>query len=82
MALLAIAGPNAAASMLSHPTLDDAASLVAAARDALGAVVARAQHDRRPRERLIALLELDLVDADLARAQSRLRRLRREATNS
>ena len=82
MALLISAEPNASAPKLPHADLDDTASLVAAARSVVAAVVDRAHHDQRPRERLVALLELDLVDADLARAQARLRRLRREATTS
>jgi len=61
--------------------LDECAQAVATARRMIADVVDRAGRDRRSVQRQVALLELDLATADLARAHARLCRLRRRGAN-
>jgi len=79
VALLDASEPTASLPVPAHDGLDGCARLVTAARSVVASAVDRAQHDRRPPQRLVALLELDLADADLARAHARLWRLRGQA---
>jgi hypothetical protein len=82
VALLIAAEPTEFYDFAARAGLDACAQLVATARCVVADVVGRAERDPRPfQQRLVALLELHLAAADLARAQARLRRLRRRATN-
>ena len=80
MAISATRRPTRVAGKASR--LEDCTRLVETSRRAIAELVERAQAIPDGGRRLEALIELDLADAELARARARLHRLQRRTGGS